>query len=102
MRSAPNQHAVSVTAKNAPPAFQAMMRIGRVFHEFDSDSTAMVIFKGSDEETDCRVESRLNRGLETDERRLAGNTPCPISLGSLSWIIENIRQQVRPIRYQAV
>jgi putative drug exporter of the RND superfamily len=50
MRSAPNQHAVSVTAN--PPAFQAMMRIGRVFHEFDSDSTAMVILKGSGEETD--------------------------------------------------
>jgi hypothetical protein len=55
-----------------------MMRIGRGFHEFGSDSTAMVVLKGSGEETD---ESRLNRGLETDERRLAGNTPCPISLG---------------------
>jgi len=29
-----------------------MMRIGWVFHEFDSDSTAMAILKGSDEETD--------------------------------------------------
>jgi hypothetical protein len=29
-----------------------MMRIGRVFHEFDSDSTAMVVLKGSGEETD--------------------------------------------------
>jgi len=28
------------------------MRIGRVFHEFDSDSMGMVIHKGSGEETD--------------------------------------------------
>jgi hypothetical protein len=35
-----------------PPAFQAMMRIDRVFHEFDSNSTAMVVLKGSGEETD--------------------------------------------------
>lgn len=41
------QHAVSMTPKDAP-AFQAMMRIGRVFHEFDSDSTAMVVLEGKD------------------------------------------------------
>src|ERR1700686_1238086 len=41
------QHAVSMTPQ-AAPAFQAMMHIGRVFHEFDSDSTAMVVLEGQD------------------------------------------------------
>ena len=41
------QHAVSMTPQQAP-AFQAMMHIGRVFHEFDSDSTAMVVLEGQD------------------------------------------------------
>src|SRR6202140_2381061 len=30
------------------PAFQAMMHIGRVFHEFDTDSSAMVVLEGQD------------------------------------------------------
>ena len=41
------QHAVSMTPQQAP-AFQAMMHIGRVFHEFDTDSTAMVVLEGQD------------------------------------------------------
>jgi len=41
------QHAVSMTPQ-AAPAFKAMMHIGRVFHEFDSDSTAMVVLEGQD------------------------------------------------------
>jgi len=41
------QHAVSMTPQDAP-AFQAMMRIGRVFKEFDSDSSAMVVLEGQD------------------------------------------------------
>jgi RND superfamily putative drug exporter len=41
------QHAVSMTPQDAP-AFQAMMRIGHVFKEFDSDSTAMVVLEGQD------------------------------------------------------
>jgi hypothetical protein len=51
MRSIPNQHAVSVTAKNAP-GFPSHDAHRPAFHEFDSDSTAMVILKGSGEETD--------------------------------------------------
>src|SRR5258708_20310614 len=30
------------------PAFKAMMRIGHVFKEFDSDSSAMVVLEGQD------------------------------------------------------
>jgi putative drug exporter of the RND superfamily len=41
------QHAVSMTPQ-AAPAFKAMMHIGQVFHEFDSDSTAMVVLEGQD------------------------------------------------------
>ena len=41
------QHAVSMTPQQAP-AFQAMLHIGRVFHEFDTDSTAMVVLEGQD------------------------------------------------------
>jgi putative drug exporter of the RND superfamily len=41
------EHAVSMTPQ-AAPAFQAMMRIGRVFKEFSSDSTAMVVLEGQD------------------------------------------------------
>jgi RND superfamily putative drug exporter len=41
------QHAVSMTPQDAP-AFQAMMRIGHVFKEFDSDSSAMVVLEGQD------------------------------------------------------
>jgi putative drug exporter of the RND superfamily len=41
------EHAVSMTPQ-AAPAFQAMMRIGRVFNEFDSDSTAMIVLEGQD------------------------------------------------------
>src|SRR5258705_13774668 len=41
------QHAVSMTPQQAP-AFQAMMHIGQVFHEFDTDSSAMVVLEGQD------------------------------------------------------
>jgi RND superfamily putative drug exporter len=41
------QHAVSMTPKQAP-AFKAMMHIGQVFHEFDTDSTAMIVLEGQD------------------------------------------------------
>ena len=39
------QHAVSMTPKQAP-AFQAMMDIGRAFHQFDTDSSAMIVLEG--------------------------------------------------------
>jgi len=39
------QHAVSMTPKQAP-AFQAMMHIGRAFHQFDTDSSAMIVLEG--------------------------------------------------------
>jgi len=42
-----DQHAVSLSPQNSP-AFQSMMNIGKVFHQFDSDSTAMVILEGQD------------------------------------------------------
>ncbi|MDT5256583.1 MAG: putative drug exporter of the superfamily, partial [Mycobacterium sp.] len=41
------QHAVSMTPQQAP-AFQAMMHIGRIFQEFDTDSSAMVVLEGQD------------------------------------------------------
>src|SRR3979490_1824944 len=41
------EHAVSMTPQQAP-AFKAMMHIGHVFKEFDSDSTAMVVLEGQD------------------------------------------------------
>jgi RND superfamily putative drug exporter len=41
------QHASPVTPTDAP-AFQAMMRIGHVFKQFDSDSSAMVVLEGQD------------------------------------------------------
>jgi putative drug exporter of the RND superfamily len=41
------QHSVPMTPTDAP-AFKAMMRIGQVFKEFDSDSSAMVVLEGQD------------------------------------------------------
>ena len=42
-----NEHSVPITPTDAP-AFKAMMRIGQVFKEFDSDSSAMVVLEGQD------------------------------------------------------
>jgi putative drug exporter of the RND superfamily len=42
-----DQHAVPISPTDAP-AFKAMMRIGQVFKEFDSDSSAMVVLEGQD------------------------------------------------------
>ncbi len=39
--------AVSMSPKNAP-SVQAMMRIGKVFEEFDSDSSAMIVLEGDE------------------------------------------------------
>src|ERR1700751_120360 len=41
------QHRVAVTPQSAP-AFKATRHIGQVFHEFESDSTAMVVLEGQD------------------------------------------------------
>jgi putative drug exporter of the RND superfamily len=38
-------HAVSMSPNDAP-AVQAMKRIGKVFHEFDTDSAAMIVLEG--------------------------------------------------------
>ena len=38
-------HAVSQSPKDAP-SFQSMMRVGRTFNEFNSDSSAMVVLEG--------------------------------------------------------
>ncbi|MDT5371578.1 MAG: putative drug exporter of the superfamily [Mycobacterium sp.] len=40
-------HSVAMTAKDAPSTI-AMMRIGSDFHQFDSDTTAMVLLEGQD------------------------------------------------------
>jgi putative drug exporter of the RND superfamily len=42
-----DEHSVPMTPRDAP-AFKAMMRIGHVFKEFDSDSSAMVVLEGQD------------------------------------------------------
>src|SRR6201997_294253 len=41
------QHSVAMTAKDAPSTI-AMMRIGKNFQQFDSDTTAMVLVEGQD------------------------------------------------------
>jgi RND superfamily putative drug exporter len=40
-------HPVAMTAKDAPSTI-AMMRIGKDFQQFDSDTTAMVLLEGQD------------------------------------------------------
>jgi len=42
-----DQHAVSMSPHNSP-AFQSMLSIGKVFKQFDSDSSAMVVLEGQD------------------------------------------------------
>jgi RND superfamily putative drug exporter len=42
-----SKHSVSMSPRGAP-AFQAMMNIGHVFNQFDSDSSAMVVLEGQD------------------------------------------------------
>ena len=42
-----SKHSVSMSPQGAP-AFQAMMNIGHVFNQFDSDSSAMVVLEGQD------------------------------------------------------
>src|ERR1700733_1490559 len=39
------QHNVSLSPQDAP-SLQASKRIGQVFHEFDSDSSAMIVLEG--------------------------------------------------------
>ena len=38
-------HSVSQSPKDAP-SFQSMMRVGKTFNEFNSDSSAMVLLEG--------------------------------------------------------
>ena len=40
-----DQHSVSLSPHDSP-AYQAMLNIGAVFKQFDSDSTAMVVLEG--------------------------------------------------------
>jgi RND superfamily putative drug exporter len=42
-----DEHSVSLSPHDSP-AFQGMMNIGKVFQQFDSDSTAMVVLEGDD------------------------------------------------------
>lgn len=42
-----DEHSVSLSPKNSQ-AFQSMLNIGKVFKQFDSDSTAMVVLEGQD------------------------------------------------------
>src|SRR6201981_2913730 len=41
------EHSVAMTAKDAPSTI-AMMRIGKNFQQFDSDTTSMVLLEGQD------------------------------------------------------
>src|SRR5215211_7957383 len=51
--------AVSMSPKDAP-SLTAMMRVGKVFQEFDSDSSAMIVLEG-DHATGCGSASVLPR-----------------------------------------
>ncbi|WP_073870573.1 RND family transporter [Mycobacterium paraffinicum] len=61
------QHSVPMTPKDAP-AFKSMMQIGRVFHEFSSDSSAMVVLEGKDKLGDSAHEfyDRIVARLKAD------------------------------------
>ncbi|MEZ0350261.1 RND family transporter [Mycobacterium sp. pR1184] len=61
------QHSVPMTPKDAP-AFKSMMQIGRVFHEFRSDSSAMVVLEGQDKLGDSAHEfyDRIVAKLKAD------------------------------------
>jgi putative drug exporter of the RND superfamily len=60
-------HSVAMTAKDAPSTI-AMMRIGKDFHQFDSDTTAMVLLEGQDKLGDDahRFYDTLIQKLSTD------------------------------------
>ncbi|WP_082973141.1 RND family transporter [Mycobacterium sp. E2497] len=61
------QHSVPMTPKDAP-AFKSMMHIGRVFKEFNSDSSAMVVLEGQDKLGDSAHEfyDRIVAKLKAD------------------------------------
>ncbi|MBV9320237.1 MAG: MMPL family transporter, partial [Mycobacterium sp.] len=40
------EHSVSMSPNDAP-SMQAMKRVGQVFHEFNSDSSAMIVLEGT-------------------------------------------------------
>ncbi|WP_085243280.1 RND family transporter [Mycobacterium europaeum] len=61
------QHSVPMTPTDAP-AFKSMMQIGRVFNEFSSDSSAMVVLEGQDKLGDSAHEfyDRIVAKLKAD------------------------------------
>jgi putative drug exporter of the RND superfamily len=64
-------HAVSMSPDDAP-AIQAMKRVGRVFHEFDSDSAVMIVLEGQAPLGDAahRFYSDLIRKLAQDTKHV--------------------------------
>ncbi|MBW0012302.1 MMPL family transporter [Mycobacterium sp.] len=64
-------HNVSLNTPDAP-SFQAMQRIGKVFHEFDSDSSAMIVIEGDKPLGDAahRFYDALVRKLESDTKHV--------------------------------
>src|SRR5246500_5475268 len=60
-------HSVPMTAKDAPSTI-AMLRIGKDFHQFDSDTTAMVLLEGQDKLGDAahRFYDKLIQRLSQD------------------------------------
>src|ERR1700758_5021489 len=61
-------HSVAMTAKDAPSTI-AMMRIGKDFHQFDSDTTAMVLLEGND-----KLGDDAHRFYDTLVQRLSQDT----------------------------
>lgn len=66
-------HSVSLAPQDSP-AYQGMMRIGAVFHQFDSDSTAMVVLEGQDKLGDSAHEfyDQLVAKLNADPAHVEG------------------------------
>src|SRR6201987_3879003 len=64
-------HSVAMTAKDAPSTI-AMMRIGKDFQQFDSDTTAMVLLEGQDKLGDeaHRFYDKLIDKLSQDTRHI--------------------------------
>ena len=62
------KHSVPMTPKDAP-AFKAMMHIGHVFKEFNSDSSAMVVLEGQDKLGDSAHEfyNQIVKKLRADK-----------------------------------
>jgi putative drug exporter of the RND superfamily len=65
------EHTVSQSPKDAP-SMQAMQRVGQVFHEFDSDSSAMIVLEGQQPLGDAahRYYDAMIKRLEQDKEHI--------------------------------